>query len=178
MHRIGQRPSPGVSGQSLPPTLLTTSWRPPLHSPRRRSTAHRNTGPRRRSIAHATLVLSALVRSSGPQSQFDKSLSPNPRQQGQQLLRPRWAITPSRAAPSTGHSGPTPGHSGPTPGHSGPTPGHSGPTPGHSGPSPRPSPGHTVAICIMATRGHRQATQGLSPGYSEPSPGHSRAISL
>ncbi len=143
MHRIGQRPSPGVSGQSLPPTLLTTSWRPPLHSPRRRSTAHRNTGPRRRSIAHATLVLSALVRSSGPSSQFGKFLSPDPRQQGQQLLRPRWAITPSRVAPSTGHSGPSPGHSGPSSGYT------------------EPSPGHTVAICIMATRGHRQATQGL-----------------
>ena len=68
MRRIRQSPSPGIAGQSLSATPLTTSWR--------RYTAHRNTGLRRCSIARATLVLSTLVRSSGPQSSSANSCHP------------------------------------------------------------------------------------------------------
>ncbi len=76
MRRIGQRLSPGIARQSLPATPLTTSWRLPRHRVRRRYTAHCNTGLLRRSIAHATLVFSAFIRSSGPQSRSASSCHP------------------------------------------------------------------------------------------------------
>ena len=133
MRRIGQRPSPGVSGQSLPTTLLTTSWRPPLHSPRRRSIAHATLvlsvsfGPVLRSSVTVRQVLVtrslALARAATPPStlghhsiqgsSFHGPLGAN--------SRPHEAIFGLHEAITGPHSGHLHhGHSVPSPGHSGP----------------------------------------------------------
>lgn len=116
---------------------------------------HRNTGPLRRSIAYATLVFSV---SFGPvlwsSVTFGKFLSPDPRQQGQQLLRSRLAITPSRIVLSTGHSGPTPGRSGPFSGHSGLSSGHTEPSPGHHRTTQWPFASWPLKAFTRPLRGH------------------------
>ncbi|KAH9402555.1 hypothetical protein TYRP_016084, partial [Tyrophagus putrescentiae] len=151
-----ERPSPDIAGQSLPATPLTTSWR--------RYTAHRNTGLRRCSIAHATLVLSTLVRSSGPQSSSASSCHPILVNKGSNYsVHVKLSLHLEQFLPRA-----TRGQLQAARGHLqavGAIFGLLRAIFGSHGAVSGPSPGQPVVICIMATRGHCQATHGFLPGY-------------
>ena len=152
MRRIRQRPSPGIAGQSLSATPLTTSWR--------RYTAHRNTGLRRCSIAHAT-----LVGSSGPQSSSASSCHPILVSKGSNSsVHVKLSLHLGQFLPwdTRGQLQAARGHLQAV----GAIFGLLRAIFGSHGAVSGPSPGQPVVICIMATRGHCQATHGFLPGYS------------